>query len=201
MSTLFATLSQIPLWSSLSHGFHVVQKIPSLPKPLEIKQNSPSSEVEPHFVSSSSKEELWDIICSLRFNTNIADTFMSAGAMYWYFFGPEGNYDCMILVSLFKANPVIGFLIVCHFKSMQCNTSILSTSMTGLKIVTASKTWNYKSRSKKTMPSSVYSCNNQFKSYMYRFSALCKFNFQLVMIECEIQPQNSSIHSILTSIL
>ena len=88
MSTLFATLSQIPLWSSLSHGFHVVQKIPSLPKPLEIKQNSPSSEVEPHFVSSSSKEELWDIICSLRFNTNIADTFMSAGAMYWYFFWP-----------------------------------------------------------------------------------------------------------------
>ena len=86
MSTLFATLSQIPLWSSLSHGFHVVQKIPSLPKPLEIKQNSPSSEVEPHFVSSSSKEELWDIICSLRFNTNIADTFMSAEAMYWYFF-------------------------------------------------------------------------------------------------------------------
>ena len=106
-----------------------------------------------------------------------------------------------ILVPFFKADPVKGFLIVCHFKSMQCNTSILLTSMTGLKFVTASKTWNYKSRSKKTMPSSVYSCNNQFKSYMHRFSALCKFNFQLVMIECEIQPQNSSIHSILTSIL
>ena len=56
------------------------------------------------------------------------------------FFGPEGNYEGMILVPLFKADPVKGFLIVCHFKSMQCNTSILLTSMTGLKFVTASKT-------------------------------------------------------------